>query len=61
MSQIIGNFSSLKVGTGETINTFNADGSYTFMGPGTFGIINAAQFKGREYMMGSTSGNNNLG
>lgn len=61
MTQVIGNFSSLTVGTGDAINTFNADGSYTIMGAGTFGIINAAQFKGREFTVGSSSGNNNLG
>ena len=61
MSQIIGNFASLTVGTGEAINTFNADGTYRIMGCGTFGIINAAQFKGSEFMVGSSSGNNNLG
>lgn len=61
MTQVIGNFASLTVGTGDAINTFNADGSYTIQGTGTFGIINAAQFKGREFMIGSSSGNNNLG
>jgi hypothetical protein len=61
MSQGVGNFSSLTVGTGDAVNTFNADGSYSIMGTGNFGVIRAAQFNGSSYHIGSASGNNNLG
>jgi len=61
MSQSVGNFSSLTVGTGDAKNTFNADGSYSIMGTGNFGVIRASQFNGSSYNIGSTSGNNNLG
>ena len=37
MSEVIGNFSSMTIGTNDNINKFNSDGSYSLKGPGTFG------------------------